>query len=74
MSQTTVSSQLVAAMLADGRSLRTLAKDTGIDIGVLSRFVRGERGISDETFSSLCLNLGLELRPVKTKERKHRKG
>ncbi|MCC7313268.1 MAG: helix-turn-helix domain-containing protein [Planctomycetes bacterium] len=49
----------------DGRSQYRLAKDAGIAVAVLQRFVSGERGITLDTASRLCKALGLELRPSK---------
>lgn len=64
-SRSTVSQQLRKAIAASRQSLRAIARETGLDIGVLSRFVRQERGISDETLSVLCKHLGLELRSIR---------
>ena len=49
------------AVLESGRSLTDVARATGIDLGNLSRFVRGERGLSMENFDALCEHLGLRL-------------
>ncbi len=63
----TVSEQLrreiVAAENAKG-SLKAVAEESEVDISQLSRFVRGEREIRDETFSRLCKYLKLELRKL----------
>ena len=67
-----MTAELRAAIAADGRSLSQLARDCGagshVDAPRLSRFVRGERGLSLEAVDRLCLALGLELvarRPAK---------
>ena len=50
---------------ADGRSLYRLAKDTGIAVSVLQRFMSGERGLNLATAEKICRVVGLDLRPVK---------
>lgn len=60
----TVSEQLRKAVSDSGESLREIARQSGIDIGVISRFLRRERGINDETLSVLCKYLDLELGPI----------
>lgn len=57
------------AITASEMSQATLAQETGIDPGVISRFIRGERSLSLETASKIADLLGLELRPKK-KDRK----
>jgi len=42
-----------------------LAKASGIDKGILSRFIRGERTITLATAARLAEALDLELRPAK---------
>lgn len=54
----------------DGRSLCELARSSGIDVGNISRFARGERDILLGTASRLCGVLGLELRPVRPAKRR----
>jgi plasmid maintenance system antidote protein VapI len=58
-----VSEQLRKAILASGESQYAMAKATGVDQAVLSRFIRGERGIGSDTFAILCKHLGLTLGP-----------
>jgi len=70
MKRKTVSRQLIRAISANHQTLRAIARETSIDIGILSRFVRGERGINDETLSVLCKHLGLELRPIRKTTRR----
>ena len=57
----TVSDTLRRYIERDGRSQYALAEVTGVDRGVLSRFVRGERDIGMTTGDKLCKALGLKL-------------
>ena len=57
------------SIVRDGRSYNELAKLSGVDVGNISRFARGERDITLATASSLCGVLGLELRPVRPAKR-----
>ena len=57
-----VSQQLSDAINNSPESLREIEKQTGINHSMLSRFVRGDRGISSDTFDALCKYLDLELR------------
>jgi DNA-binding phage protein len=56
---------LLQAVRRDERSQYRLAKDAGLAVAVLQRFVSGERSITLGTASKLCKALGLELRPAK---------
>jgi plasmid maintenance system antidote protein VapI len=47
----------------------TIARETRIDRAVLSRFVRGEKGISLSTADKLADYFGLELKTKKTGKR-----
>jgi transcriptional regulator with XRE-family HTH domain len=60
---TTFTEQLRAAVRDGGMSRYRLAKRTGIDESLLSRFVRGKTGLSLGTVDKLVEELGLELRP-----------
>lgn len=55
---------LKAAIAIDGRPVTRIAKDAGVDHAILSRFVRGERGINLSTFDRVCgvMDLGLQRR------------
>ena len=64
MDRPSVSDQLRKAIQECPLSQNQIARNAGVDPGVLSRFMRGERGITDETFSKLCKFLRLELRPI----------
>ena len=57
------------AIKADGRTLYRLALDTGVDVAVLQRFMRGQRGVTLATAEKLCRAVRLELRPVTRKGR-----
>ena len=59
------------AVLADGRSLYRLSKDSGLWVAPLQRFAAGECGLSLKSAERLCGVLGWELRPV-AKKRKAR--
>ncbi len=63
----TISETLRAAVSDYGQSLAEVARRTGIDVGNLSRFVRGERGLSVENLDILAEYLGLELTERKAK-------
>lgn len=51
----------------DGRSIYRLSLDTGVNQGVLGRFVRGERDLRLETADKVCKALGLELKTARRK-------
>lgn len=55
------------AIRESGLSLNELGRRTGVEPAVLSRFVRGERGIGLTTFELLAGELGLV---VSTKKRR----
>lgn len=59
------SQRLRNAINADPRSLRQLATLSGVDVGILSRFVRGERTPTLEQLDRLAPVLHLELRRKK---------
>ncbi len=65
--QPTVSDRLREAIRASSKSPYRIAADTGVDKGVLSRFLRKERGITNATMDTLCQYLHLELRESKQK-------
>ncbi len=63
----TISEQLRREITASGVSLTRLARAADIAEGALSRFMRGERGLTTGTLDKLCGTLGLELRRAKRK-------
>jgi len=63
-------SELKQAIERDGRSLNALARDAGLSPIQLSRFVRGERGLTTPAVDALCETLGLELKPKRQRKGK----
>lgn len=49
-----------------GKTLGELARETGVDKSALSRFLRGERGLSMEGLDKVGACLGLAILQVKT--------
>ena len=45
----------------NGETIYMIAKNTGVDHGVIARFVRGERQLRGDTIDKLCEYLGLNL-------------
>lgn len=62
-----IEEQLRQAVRAAGPFLTT-ARKSGVDVGTVSRYARGERDITTRTASKLAAVLGLELRPVKARK------
>ena len=56
-----ISGQLRWYIEASNKSTYRLQRETGGDNGTLSRFLRGERGISIENIDKLAKHLGLRL-------------
>jgi predicted XRE-type DNA-binding protein len=65
MKSKTVSDQLRQAIVNTDATQAEISQGTGVDLGVLSRFMRSDRGISDTTMSKLCNYLALELHPMR---------
>jgi hypothetical protein len=61
--------QLRRAVIDSGISRYRISQESGIAESVLSRFVRGERGLKSDSIDRLMECLGLEIRP-----RRKRKG
>lgn len=61
MAVTAVSDEIRAAVINSDRNLSQLADTTGINKGRLSRFVRGERGLSMEAIDTLADYFGFRL-------------
>jgi len=57
-----------AAVRRDGRTLYRLEKDSGVDVAVLQRFMKGERGLNLRTAEKICRAVGLELLPSKPRK------
>jgi ribosome-binding protein aMBF1 (putative translation factor) len=58
------------AIRADGRSLYRLAKDAGIDVAPLQRFMKAEQTFRLPTAEKLCRVVGLDLHTVKRQKRR----
>ena len=73
MSKKTFSDELRRAVEQSGMTRYEIYKRTGIDQSVLSKFVRGQRGVSMGAIDTLCKCLGLrlvhesEIKPKRTK-------
>jgi transcriptional regulator with XRE-family HTH domain len=70
--------QLKEKIQQSGRSLNQLGIASGVDVSMLSRFMRGERNLSLQAAEKVCDALGLALaearrrpRPRKADEGKH---
>jgi transcriptional regulator with XRE-family HTH domain len=59
----TISEQLKKAAESSGLTPYKLAKDSGVALQMLTRFLSGEREIRMSTADKLCETLGLELVP-----------
>ncbi len=46
-----------------GKSVNSLAKESGVSQPILQRFLSGQRGLTLETAEKLCVFLDLELKP-----------
>jgi len=64
-----IEQQLRRYIQRDGRTLYGLQVESGVDRGVLSRFVSGKRTITLRTAGSIARALRLELKPVNGKAR-----
>ena len=51
------------AVRDSGKTPYAVALESGVPQAVLSRFLRGERGVNLDTAEKLCRALGLDLRP-----------
>lgn len=66
------SEALRQAMRADPRSLNQLARDSGVNVATLCRFVNGKQKLSQTSSDTMAALLGLELRPTKPARAKKR--
>jgi len=64
-----ISERLRAAILASPENQRRISLGTGVARSILSRFVRGEQGITLETADVLAKYLGLDLLPIKAQRK-----
>lgn len=67
----TVSERLRRAIEQSDMTQYRIAQGSGISPAVLSRFVRGERGLHIETVDALAELLELELRPKQPRSRRN---
>ena len=64
----TASEQLRQFIGERDESLAEIGRRTGVDHSMLSRFLRGERGLSTKSLDRLCKYLGVELRKVRRRK------
>lgn len=64
-----ISEELRQTILDSGESLAQIGIASGVDHGLLSRFMRGERAITTRTLDRLCEHLGLHLEPRKSRQK-----
>ena len=64
----TASEQLRQFIGERDESLAEIGRQTGVDHSMLSRFLRGERGLSTKSLDRLCKYLGVELRKVRRRK------
>lgn len=62
----TVSMQLREAIERSGQSRYEIARQTGVNASVLSRFVASGRGLRSHNVDAICSYLGLELHQTRT--------
>ena len=65
-----IETQLRQALSESPLSLNQLSARCGIDVGILSRFLRAERTMTLPTAARLAKVLGLELRAMKRQKRR----
>jgi len=65
-----VSEQLRRLIRERGESLAEIGRQTGVSHTVLSRFLRGERGLTTFSLDRLCEYLGVALRKVRGRKGK----
>jgi hypothetical protein len=59
---TTVSDSIRNAIKNDARSMCAIAKDSGVHVSNLSRFVSGERGLSLVAVDKICVALNMTMK------------
>ena len=62
--QAKLTDQLRKAIETCGKSMGQIARESGIDIATISRFIHGKGGLSMDGLDALVDCLGLELRPI----------
>lgn len=66
MTGVTPSAALRAAVTLDGRPIHQIAMDARVPRTVLSRFMRGDRGLTARSLDRIAGAVRMELRPVAT--------
>ena len=66
----TMSEALRRAIRDSGQSLYAIARDTGLQLHSVSRFLRGQTSLRLDLADRLAQHFGLELRPAKPKRGK----
>jgi transcriptional regulator with XRE-family HTH domain len=56
--------QLRRAIQESGQTQTAIAEGSGVDQGTISAFLRGQRGLSMDSFAALCKYLKLQLTPA----------
>ena len=69
-----ISDQIRERIKASEKSFREVAKETGIPHPTISRFMRGERGLSMEAIDKLCVYFRISLtdEPAKPARKKRK--
>ena len=62
--RTHIGHSLRSARIAQGRTLRDVAKEARVSLGYLSEVERGQKEASSELLNSICLALNLSLSSV----------
>lgn len=59
----TLEKSIKRALSESGKSVNSIAKESGVSQPVLQRFISGKRSLTLDTAERLCDFLGLELKP-----------
>jgi DNA-binding Xre family transcriptional regulator len=66
----TLTGQLREYISTSGRNLKELGQECGVDASQLSRFMRGQRGLTTDSLDKLCAALHLKLVPERRPPKK----
>jgi plasmid maintenance system antidote protein VapI len=66
----TMSDVLRRAIVESGKALIALERETGIQRGSLSRFLRGKQSLRLDLADKLAAHFGLALRPIRLQRKK----
>jgi plasmid maintenance system antidote protein VapI len=69
MGNSTFTDQLRRAIIDSGMTRYRISQETGVAESVLSRFVRGQQGLTSDSIDRLMACLGLEIRPRRRKRK-----